>query len=157
MAHQSATHRFTCASCGQPAVYEVTGYQDGRRLRWDGSVRCEGCPVEELSCRATMVSVDDYALLREQGGWFGLRIAVADRERVRLLKELRRALGLSLPEVARVQAMRTGPQFCGLEVEMRHVESLVLAAVPDAVTTVAQVDDESAAAQALPSRLWLTG
>lgn len=157
MAHQSATHTFGCPSCGGTATYEVTGYLEGKRLRWDSSVVCADCENEELHCRAVMVCVDDYAMLREQGGWFGLHVAVPDRDRVRLLRELRVALGLSMPEVSRILAVRTGPQLCGLEIEMRHVESLVLAALPHAVTTVARMADSSGSVQAVSSRLRLAG
>ncbi|GIG00799.1 hypothetical protein [Catellatospora citrea] len=154
MAHQSAIRTFDCPTCGGTATYEVTGYLDGRRILWDSSVTCAMCSNHELHCRAVLVGVDDYVLLRDQGGWFGLQVTVPGADRVRLLRELRGALKLSLDEVSRLLAVRTGPQLCGLEIEMRHVESLVRSALPHAETSVERITDFSACAQAVTSRLW---
>lgn len=157
MTHQSATYTFDCPTCGGTATYEVTGYLNGGRIRWDSSVTCSRCSDEELHCRATVVCVDDYAMLQEQGGWFGLQITVPDGDRVRLLRALRAGLNLSLAEASRILAVQTGPQLCGLEIEMRHVESLVLTALPHAVMSVARITDSSESEQAIRSRLWLAG
>ncbi|WP_144127601.1 hypothetical protein [Catellatospora sichuanensis] len=99
--------------------------------------------------------MDDYAMLREQGGWFGLQVTVPGGDRIRLLRELRAALDLSLDEVSRILAVRTGPRLCGLEMEMRHVESLVRSALPQAVTSVERITDSADCVQAVTSRLWL--
>lgn len=138
---QGATLRFDCPACGGAARYELTGWLDGVRIDWCAEVYCATCPHGEQVRYGTCVEVDDFALLRAQGGWFGLFVQVPDTDRVRLVKALRAALRLPLAEAARMLAARTGPLATGLELEMRRVEALVLRTLPDAVTSVSRVGD----------------
>jgi hypothetical protein len=136
---QGATYPFECPACGATAHYELAGWLDGVRISWCSEVHCTGCGPGEQVLHGTSVGVADFALLRAQGGWFGLFVEVPDPDRVRLVKELRAALRLPLAEAARMLSARTGPLATGLELEMRRVEALVLRSLPDAVTTVSRI------------------
>ncbi|GAA1394260.1 hypothetical protein ACFQZ4_02805 [Catellatospora coxensis] len=138
---QSATTTFQCPRCAGVVTYELVGWLDGRRLSWDASERCAGCEYAVESYLGPSVDGAEHALLREQGGWFGLQVTVADTDRVRLVKELRAALNLPMSEAARMLTVRTGPLACGLELEMRRLEAIVRLAVADAHTAVVRVGD----------------
>ncbi|MEU8001653.1 hypothetical protein AB0B66_10870 [Catellatospora sp. NPDC049111] len=138
---QSATSTIKCPQCAGVATYDVVGWLDGVRIRWDASERCAGCAYAVEILLGPTADGNDHALLRAQGGWFGLQVSVPDADRVRLVKELRAALNLPMSEAARMLTVRTGPLACGLELEMRRLEAIVRQAVTDARTTVVRVGD----------------
>ncbi len=138
---QGATYTFECPVCGGAARYELSGWLDGVRIDWCAEVYCAACSHAEQARHGTFVCEEDFALLRAQGGWFGLFAEVPDADRVRLVKELRAALSLPLAEAARMLSASTGPLATGLELEMRRVEALVLRTLPGAVTSVSRVGD----------------